>query len=110
MVETVTVGLVVTDRAKEIITKKMDASDLQSPIPGLIWGRWGDEKGFNWQIGFYEESDILEGWLFDASSMQFYAYQEWLLDQLRGATLDIVDGQVVVRYDDGTNAPREVPY
>ena len=33
MVETVTVELAVTDKAKELITQKMDATDLQSPIP-----------------------------------------------------------------------------
>lgn len=92
-----TIKLEVTDVAKERIQDRMRNCGLSSPIPGIIWAKWSDERQYKWQIGFYEEGEILEGWFLDASGMTIYLYQDWLLDKLDNSILDIINDSIVVR-------------
>jgi len=91
------INLEVTQLAKERIHAKMLDCGLASPIPGLMWSKWSDQADYCWQIGFYERSEIFEGVILAASKTELYFFQEWLLEDLEGAVLDIEDDRIVVK-------------
>ncbi len=91
------IDLEVTQLAKERIDAKMLDCGLDSPIPGLMWSKWSDQVDYCWQIGFYERSQIFEGVILEASETELYVFQEWLLEDLKGAVLDIENDRIVVK-------------
>ena len=96
MAEKTELNLQLTVNAREILCERMEGSGLTNPVPGLIWAKWSNEKKYKWQVGFYEEDEIQEGWLFDVSGITFYTYQDWFFNDIKNKTLDIVNGEIVI--------------
>ncbi len=93
MLEYKPVNLQLTKSAKDAIQHRLVACDFPSPIPGITWGRWEDESSSRWQIGFSERDKLIEGWIFKASGLAFYTFQDWVISQLDGKRLDYVHGK-----------------
>jgi|JI10StandDraft_1071094.scaffolds.fasta_scaffold161572_3 hypothetical protein len=95
------INLHVTERAQAVITRWSKASKLPSPILGIKWSLVRGHRRHKWGIGFYERSEVYEGWLGIAPDFEFIVVQEWLFDRIDNATLDIDDEERVSFVKDG---------
>ncbi|HEX7028796.1 MAG TPA: hypothetical protein VF268_16260 [Gammaproteobacteria bacterium] len=91
------IDLVLSKEAKNLILDRMSKCGLESPVAGLIWGKWEHEEDQHWSIGFYEKAKVIDGWIFEASGVPFYTYQDFMFGELDKKLLDIVEGVIVLK-------------
>jgi hypothetical protein len=85
------VNLQLTDRAREFIEHSKASAKLKSPILSIGRVRFSGDTEDRWTIGFYERSDVREGWRGITPHFDFVVIQEWILDALDSKTLDVID-------------------
>jgi hypothetical protein len=78
-----------TKRAEEGIARMLSEAPVKQPLLGIQWASTGkDEK---WILGVYERENFREGWIGVAGDLEFAVIQEWVLDMLENATVDLDD-------------------
>ena len=85
-----------TEDAERAVARRLEESSLSNPVIGIIWGRWDDELEDHWLIGMYNKPDLRVGWLVTAGDVEFYTYQEFLLEKLDGKVIDYRDNRLLV--------------
>jgi hypothetical protein len=100
MLEKKSLNLRIGPALKEALRKKCAESGLSSPLPGIIWGRWGDENIDTYSIGIYERSNVPcddPVRIVDANGVEILIIQDWVCDDLEGKVLHLIDGKLIVK-------------
>ena len=108
------IDLQVTERAQDVLDKQAEDTELSCPILGITWGKTGGHRYYKLDLGFFDGTEINEGWLGIAPDFDFIVIQEWILDRIDGKILDIDENKKFIFLDKTTLAPLvldgKVPY
>jgi hypothetical protein len=88
--------LEISQSTLEWIRHRLGKSAVMNPILGIVWGKWTTEESQRWSIGIYNRNTF-EGWLVRCPTLEFVIVQDFLLDRLKGMTLEIDDSGVHIR-------------
>ena len=86
-------------RLRTILEERALASGLAKPLPGILWGKWDDEKDEYYSIGFYEGGDLPVNdpiRIIEADGIEFLITQDWICEDLEGKLLDLIQGKLAV--------------
>nr|BAJ06853.1 hypothetical protein [uncultured bacterium] len=89
--------LELSPRVKEWLDGFIENSDLDDPIPGIIYGRWDDEAESHWTIGLYERADLpkIDMWLCNGDGWEFLFEDCDNIEVIENKTASFVEGRLV---------------
>ena len=99
MLEKKSINLRIGAKLKKVLAEDLSSSELDDPLPGILWGQWDTETNEHYVIGMYERDELPVDdpvRIIEADGIEFLITQDWICDDLEGKCLDIVNGQLSV--------------
>ncbi|NIV75599.1 MAG: hypothetical protein GWN37_12385 [Gammaproteobacteria bacterium] len=100
MTQYMTLDLQITQRAKTALMEWMNASGIETPIPGILWAKISAAGQEDWVVGLYDKtelSDNFPGYIGQVNGIELLIPQgNFSYGKLEGKLLDIVDGHYAI--------------